>query len=284
MGKCRLCNGENISIIKKGTRDRADIDVCRCEDCGLVFLSEVAVDDSFYMDSQMRGNIDFNRWRQNTYVDDRRRFRNYQKRINGKRILDFGCGNGGFLKLVIEEGNAARAVGVDLDGESVRRLVSEGILCHRSVKEMQGERFDMVFMFHVVEHLPNPENILNMIAGYMEEGGIMVLETPNADDALLNIYHCEKFADFTYWSPHIFLYNESTLTRMLKGAGFTVERIVQEQRYPLANHLRWLAKGLPGGGVVEFQELDDLELNAAYARVLGQQKACDTLICEAGRA
>lgn len=284
MDGCRLCNGKKISIIKKGTRDRLDIDVLRCNECGLVFLSQIETDQKFYTDRQMRRGIDFEQWRENTYVDDNRRFLKYREKIKGKTILDFGCGNGGFLKLAAGNGNVKKTAGIELDAESISRLRAAGLECYNNLSELPDVKFDMVFMFHVIEHLPDPERILQLLFQYVPDTeGEIVIETPNADDALLSIYQCADFANFTYWSPHIFLYNENTLTRMIENAGFKVVDFLQEQRYPLANHLRWLARGLPGGGIEEFEELNDEKLNQVYTEVLRKQKVCDTLVCTVRR-
>ena len=113
----------------------------------------------------------------------------------------------------------------------------------------------------------------------MNSESILVIETPNANDALLSIYDCQAFADFTYWSPHIYLYNENTLETVVERAGMKAIEMKQIQRYPLANHLRWLARGLPGGGVDEYQKLNRKELNEAYASVLKSEKVCDILMC-----
>ncbi|GHS96365.1 methyltransferase [Synergistales bacterium] len=282
MRTCKLCHGNNISVIHKGTRDRKDIDVLRCDDCGLVFLSGIATDDSYtdiYTDSQMRGRIEFVKWRENTYADDYRRFKRYEKFMQGKSILDFGCGNGGFLELLTRQDKTRQVVGVDLDAEAVKIINSSGIECYRSISELSEVKFDIVFMFHIIEHLPKPTLILNELFEHMANDGVIVIETPNADDALLSVYKCKEFADFTYWSLHIYLYNENTLTRLIESAGCKVVSIEQEQRYPLANHLCWLSCGLPGGGVQRYQELNVPELNEAYAKVLSSQKTCDTITC-----
>ena len=134
-------------------------------------------------------------------------------------------------------------------------------------------------MFHVIEHLPEPEQILLRIQEHMENDSLLVIETPNANDALLSIYKCKAFADFTYWSPHIYLYDERTLKTVVTRAGMDIIEMRQFQRYPLANHLRWLEKGRPGGGVEGFKELNKQRLNDVYADILGESKSCDTLIC-----
>lgn len=278
MKRCRLCHGNDIALIHKGTRDREDIDVMRCNRCGLVFLSKMAADDEFYTESQMHKGIDFIKWRENTFPDDNRRFLQYKKTLQDKTVLDFGCGNGNFLELIRTQGKAKRAVGIELDREAVRRLKEDGLECYGGIGELPDIKFDYIFLFHVIEHLAEPEKILQALLCHLKDQGRIIIETPNADDALLSIYNCEAFADFTYWSPHIYLYNEATLTQMLMQAGFTVIGHRQEQRYPLANHLRWLARGLPGGGMQEFQEFLYPQLNEAYTKVLEKQKTCDTIV------
>ncbi len=52
---------------------------------------------------------------------------------------------------------------------------------------------------------------------------------------------------------------------------------MQVQRYPLSNHLHWLAHGKPGGHKT-WGFLDSAELDAAYAATLARVGACDTLI------
>ena len=253
---CKLCGGGHIGVIHHGTRDRSDIDVLKCADCGFVFLSKVVTGDEFYVDSKMRTSMDFEQWRKITYIDDHRRCEQHIDLIRGKTILDFGCGNGGFLMAAKDV--AARAVGVELDSESVARLNGEDIECYENVSTLPVMKFDVIFMFHVIEHLIEPKPILDQLFDHLTDGGIIVMETPNADDILLSWYQCQAFADFTYWSPHIYLYNERTLKTMLNDADIEVVDMIQTQRYPIANHLRWLTSGryVPhGGGAVGCKSL-----------------------------
>ena len=45
----------------------------------------------------------------------------------------------------------------------------------------------------------------------LSDNGQIIVEVPNADDALLTLYECEPFSHFTYWSCHLFLYTAKTL-------------------------------------------------------------------------
>lgn len=105
----------------------------------------------------------------------------------------------------------------------------------------------------------------------------MILEVPNADDILLSLYESSSFADFTYWSAHLFLYTDKSLSMIIEENGkYWIESASQIQRYTIANHLMWLAKGLPGGHN-EWAILDNKELNEAYYEKLRELKMCDTL-------
>lgn len=66
------------------------------------------------------------------------------------------------------------------------------------------ETFDVITMFHVFEHLKNPGKWLDEIARALKPRGILFIEVPNANDVLLSFYESEAFADFTYWSAHLY--------------------------------------------------------------------------------
>jgi hypothetical protein len=63
----------------------------------------------------------------------------------------------------------------------------------------------------------------------------------------------------------------------MEKAGFSVVEMIQYQRYPLANHLYWLAKGKPGGQNI-YEIFNTPELINEYNNVLQRNKICDTVI------
>jgi hypothetical protein len=107
-----------------------------------------------------------------------------------------------------------------------------------------------------------------------------VVEVPHALDALLSLYEVEAFKDFTYWSCHLFLFTENTLRSALEKAGFLHVNVEYVQRYPLANHLYWLAKGKPGGHKV-WALLGAPGVDAEYAAKLAELRVTDTLVATA---
>ena len=105
----------------------------------------------------------------------------------------------------------------------------------------------------------------------------MIVEVPSSEDALLTLYDNKKFQSFTYWSQHLYLFNAETMKLMIKKAGLKLNWIQHIQRYPLANHLYWLAKGKPGGQK-EWSFLDSSIINQQYQQQLAAVGKTDTIL------
>ena len=280
---CYLCDNTELELIHRGTRDNPNINVTKCKNCGLVFLSSFNhVSNEFYEDSGMQNNakIDFEEWQRKTYIDDKRRYEFLKNEIIGKKVLDFGCGNGGFLELTTDITN--KSSGIELDKQSIEYLNKKNIKTTKDISE-QNDKYDIITMFHVIEHLDNPILFLNNIKRYLEPNGQLIIETPNANDVLLSKFKSEEFANFTYWSLHLILYTTETLIKLLEKAGYEIKWETQIQRYPISNHIGWLSKKQPLGFCEnnEFTIFNDKKLNKEYERVLRENKMCDTLLISA---
>jgi 2-polyprenyl-3-methyl-5-hydroxy-6-metoxy-1,4-benzoquinol methylase len=272
--KCALCGVENSKKREGKVRDNAYIEIFECLSCGLVFLSSVDhLPNGFYETSQM-SHSDLSVRINDCSFDDERRYKTHAEMIKNKTILDFGCGTGGFLKRA--KGIAGKVYGVELEEAMYKLYTENDITVFRNIEETK-ETFDYIFMFHVLEHLKEPLTIISKLIDKLSNFGRLIVEVPNADDALLTLYENKAFSEFTYWSPHLYLYNPTTLNMLAKKAGIITEAIKQEQRYPLSNHLYWMSNGKPGGhGKWTF--FNNEELKVAYEKTLAAIGKCDTII------
>lgn len=272
---CYLCGSQKHSTCPGTVRDNEALLIKKCNECGLVFLSSFDhITDDFYECSGMhQGIVDIATWRNETAADDTRRFTALHTVIENKRVLDAGCGNGGFIALA---GPVTRSI-AGLEPELIPRkyLRDSNFTVFSSVDDLYGS-WDIITMFHVLEHIMDPRRFLSRLADCLDEKGQIIIEVPNADDALLSLYRNSAFANFTYWSCHLFLYTKETLARVAQQAGLKVNYIRQVQRYPLSNHLYWLGRGKPGGHR-EWSFLDSPDLHAAYEKQLAAIGACDTI-------
>jgi len=278
---CYLCGGDNF-VRRNGTvRDNPELKVLECGSCGLVFLSSFAhIESGFYEESGMHAQaIDVEAWLRQSASDDDRRFRQFRRRMENRSVLDFGCGIGGFLTRARDV--AARVCGVEVESRLTPYFCDQALDVRRQIDDFD-ETFDIITLFHVLEHFPDPVELLRQVAGKLKPGGQIILEVPNSEDALLTLYQCEAFAHFTYWSCHLFLFNAGTLAVVARKAGLAVDYLQHIQRYTPANHLYWLSKGRPGGHT-KWDFLDSEELSVAYEKALGAIGRSDTLVCAVSR-
>jgi len=274
--KCYLCGGKK-SVIRPGrVRDDSKLKVHECLSCGLVFLSSFRhITKNFYQDSKMHDTApDVASWCRGTRWDDERRFKFLAPLMENKDLLDFGCGNGGFL--IEAKSVAARVFGLELEKRLKSHHESFGLTVFETLDNVD-RKFDIITAFHVLEHLSDPAKEIRRLSGFLQKGGHIIVEVPNSDDAMLKLYKSEAFSRFTYWSCHLYLFNRETLGLLAKKAGLKVEYIKGIQKYSVSNHLHWLSKGLPGGHQ-KWSFLDSPELHAAYEKQLASLGITDTVI------
>ncbi len=284
--ECYLCDGTEFNKRPGSVRDKPELEVFECVSCGLVFLSSFEhIVDSFYENSGMHGKdtLDIQDWIRETEWDDERRFQYLKSALPNQRLLDFGCGTGGFLLKARDL--AATAHGVELETRLNSHYKSRDLTVFKNLSDIPSdirEGYDIITMFHVLEHIPDPKSILVKLSEILADGGQIIVEVPNADDALLILYKNKPFSNFTYWSCHLFLFTAKTLEMLFTQVNLKVNYIKQVQRYPLANHLYWLANGKPGGHQ-KWHFLNSPELHAAYEKQLAAIGKCDTILASISR-
>jgi 2-polyprenyl-3-methyl-5-hydroxy-6-metoxy-1,4-benzoquinol methylase len=275
--QCYLCSHTIFCERKGSVRDNESLKILECLGCGLVFLnSQEHIKVGHYENSEMFGSDkpSIELILKQTSLDDGRRFKFLSEFITNKSILDYGCGNAGFLNLAKTLAHSAE--GVDLEAR-VRAYWADKLVIHEKLSDIEFEKFDLITSFHVLEHLKDPRKTLIEFKKYIKKNGRIVIEVPSSNDALLTLYGCEAFQEFTYWSQHLYLFSASNLEALARQAGLKVIAIQYIQRYPLSNHLFWLSKGRPGGHKT-WNFLNSDNLSDSYENVLASLGLCDTLI------
>jgi SAM-dependent methyltransferase len=190
-------------------------------------------------------------------------------------ILDFGCGSGSMLR---ELSFDFKVYGLEPDKKA--RLAAGHVAnqVFADLKEViaSGKKFDAISLFHVVEHFYNPDLELQGIAQILKKDGLLIIETPNSQDALITKYESSEFSNFTYWSHHPMLHSHISLELLVVRNGFRVLQNEGIQRYGLDNHLYWLSKKLPGGHKVMGAFISD-QTNFEYGKDLVSNRVSDTL-------
>lgn len=222
-----------------------------CSSCGLEFLrplplAEVnqrqmdSVDDAEMFHSQLLRNLHG----QLVLKPEIRMVRRLLRRKDF-RMLDVGCGTGWISKIWADSG--ADVTGLEPSAERAALAEKRGVRvlpCY--VEELDSdERFDLVVIRHVVEHLEAPATILDSLKKFINPGGLLLVVVPNIDCIGRKLFD----TDWTWVLPwHCNFFNPRSLAQLIEGSGFSVVTSWQtpspiwypeslNRRFPHAGHL-----------------------------------------------
>lgn len=136
-------------------------------------------------------------------------------------VLDVGCGFGNIIKQVAGYG-FTNVMGIDISEEAVSHCTQDGLNVEKIddivefCQSYSGNKFDLVVMTHVIEHLPKKQIIetLEALRSIMASGGTLYIATPNAQAASGAYW---AYEDFT----HEVLFTTGSIEYVLKAAGFS---------------------------------------------------------------
>ena len=138
------------------------------------------------------------------------------------RILDVGCGLGYFLSAV-DEGWEKH--GIELSAFAAERASQHGKIHQGDLRSANypDNHFDVVMLYHVLEHMLHPVEEIEEIFRVLKPGGTLIVGTPNFDSACARRYG-EKYR-MLHDPTHISLFSSDSLDRFLWDHGFFVDRV-----------------------------------------------------------
>lgn len=142
----------------------------------------------------------------------------------GSKILDIGCGSGVFLEYMKKHKYDVYGIEPALNLKDV--LESKGIKAFTSsIFDIEVEnKFDVITLNNVLEHIENPELVVEKVYSLLDEEGLLVIKVPN--DFNLIQEEANKFVHNKNWwvcyPDHLNYFNKESLLKLIKGSGFEV--------------------------------------------------------------
>ncbi len=197
---CLVCGNREQRILgQRGNREysgavssatpHVHTDVVQCCNCGFIFCNP-AIKGLEYLEHDHYNDPDvYSAYlKSNVYSVFKIGEKLLSKIKPTGKLLDIGAGKGGFVSLARKKGYEAKGIEpsvrfCEYARESYGVQVDEGYL-ERGM-HFKDEKFDVITLFHVLEHVPQPQELLGTISQYLKEDGVVYIEVPNADACLL---------------------------------------------------------------------------------------------------
>jgi SAM-dependent methyltransferase len=140
-----------------------------------------------------------------------------QQFVTTGRLLDIGCGAGGFVMLA---GATFEAEGLEINARHAAMGQAQGLRVHEvySSAFRPPYQYDVVTLLQVIEHLPHPASVLADAAALLRPGGLLYVACPNMESWSMRLFgprhrHVSTFG-------HLNMYGPATLRRQCESAGF----------------------------------------------------------------
>jgi 2-polyprenyl-3-methyl-5-hydroxy-6-metoxy-1,4-benzoquinol methylase len=165
-------------------------------------------------------------------------------------LLDVGCGTGSFLRVVHQNGHTVQGIE---PSAIARQSIPKHIPIASSLEELHGKIFDVITLWHVIEHVYPLEETLRKLKSLMAPGGALLLAVPNHESA--DAKHYGK-AWAAYDVPrHIWHFNRKSMATFLQQEGLRITAVIPmklDAYYVSLLSERYRRSGTPGiGGLIQ---------------------------------
>jgi len=211
---CLICSSMPSRLVLN------DLSMRKCPHCGLIWREEFDVSIKYYQEKPIDPSSQKIRAR---VANSGERIDTFKKHADLNNLCDVGTGDGIFLKVLIDRGYR-NVVGIE-PSERIsdfmwknKLVVKNGTIDDIGAVVSEYE-IHTVTLLHLLEHLPDPRQSLEMVYGCLQEGDYIVIETPN-----IHSYSLKKrrYRHKLIYSEHLFYFNERNIQTLLKQTGFII--------------------------------------------------------------
>jgi len=257
LAQCPCCKSEKLvphGKLKDYYVSKQSFTLSKCSDCGFVFTNPRP--DMQEIGKYYQSDAYMSHHSSNTSLFHRlyRAIRNYMynkkmsyikqhltESLKNSALLDYGAASGDFLAYCATQ-HIKQLAGVEQDAGCREAALMQYGIALKAVPELatlEKESFNVITLWHVLEHVHNVDEVVSTFFQLLKDKGLLVVSVPNINSLDWCIYG-------DYWSAydvprHIYHFNTSTITVLMKRLGFTLEKTypLPFDAYYISLHSEW---------------------------------------------
>ncbi|MGY8909506.1 MAG: class I SAM-dependent methyltransferase [Flavobacteriales bacterium] len=139
-----------------------------------------------------------------------------------KNILDVGAGTGDFLKVCKD--NSWNVFGTEPDLDARNIAAKKEIILHEDLSKIKNSKFDVITLWHVLEHVENLQEYISELENLLSENGRLIIAVPNykSYDAK---YYKQHWAAFDV-PRHLWHFSQTSIAKLFSEVDMIVEKIL----------------------------------------------------------
>ena len=231
--KCPWCGSEKTQIhlwIKDEFLTHEEFQIYECLQCGLLFteprptkdqIGEYYKSEEYYSHQENKKGFIPKLYEWIKSINLRHKYRIAVKGKTTGKMLDIGCGVGDFIKKAEQHGWHCTGVEPSEAAKAIaKKRIQAEILSSEDLEQIPDETFDIITMWHVLEHIDNLYWQVAQLQRLIKKNGRIVIAVPNykSYDAC---YYKEKWAAYDV-PRHLNHFNKNTLVKIFKSKGLSL--------------------------------------------------------------
>ncbi|CAM1357777.1 class I SAM-dependent methyltransferase [Tenacibaculum xiamenense] len=141
---------------------------------------------------------------------------------NSKNLLDIGAGTGDFLKVCQQDGWYVS--GVEPSNDARKIADKKGIFLVDSIEKLSGKKFDVISLWHVLEHITNIHDYIKEIKNLLTDNGTLIIAVPNYKSYDAN-YYKEHWAAYDV-PRHVWHFSKTSIHKIFNFHQMKVSKIL----------------------------------------------------------
>lgn len=227
---CKICSSLDNELLF----NKDGFDIMKCKECDIVFtnlpknFNLLSIYDSTYFEGgQEYGYSNYAESKkvlQKEFSKSVRLLREHTNDVRDLKLLEIGSAYGFFLE---EAKDFFNCTGLEVSKDAASVSLNNG---YRVIQDYYDHdnavsigRVDVVAMFDVIEHLPDPLATIRLIDQYLNKDGLIMITTGNIDSLLAKIMG-KKWRLMTP-PQHTFYFSKKTLSSLFKKMGYEIKLI-----------------------------------------------------------